>query len=289
MNNNLPKPIGEKGGGVENAFTYCLEELRREDRDRYLTLLFAPRPVRPVLAALYTFNLECARGVMAGGAQPVLGQIRLQWWRDALAPGAENTEQAKHPVLTLLPGDPEFVAQLSNLLAAREADLNGPPFATLNDVMAHARATGGALSALAAEILGAQQLAGARAAGTAYALAGMLRAIPYQLQERGFQGRLCLPQDLLVAQNLVFEVIRADDKSAAVAACLKQVAAAAHDELQGLNVGDAAISPLLHATLARAYLRRLAAAGYNPYAPNLGLNPLARPLLLLWRSLLRRP
>ena len=296
MSGENPEPFRAGGDNNESAFAYCLDELRREDRDRYLTLLFAPRPTRPALAALYSFNLECARGVTAGGEQPLLGQMRLQWWRDALATRARRAENVggdaardNQPVLTLLPEDPAFVAQLSELITAREGDLTGPPFATLDDVVAHACATGGALVTLAAEALGARQVAGARAAGTAYALAGMLRAVPYQFQERGFQGRLCLPEDLLVAHDLAIEDIRLGNKATAVAACMKQVAAAAQRELDDLNAGDAAISPLLHGTLARAYLHRLAGAGYDPYAPDLGLNPLARPLNLLWRSIVRRP
>ncbi|MBT7757467.1 MAG: squalene/phytoene synthase family protein, partial [Rhodospirillaceae bacterium] len=70
---------GMKDGA--GALAYCLAELRRGDRDRYLTLLFAPRRSQPALAALYAFNLECARAVSAGGEQPLLGQMRLQWWR----------------------------------------------------------------------------------------------------------------------------------------------------------------------------------------------------------------
>jgi len=62
---------GENNDGAnarDSNIAYCLDALRREDRDRYLILLFAPRQDRAVLAALYAFNLECARGVMAGGS-----------------------------------------------------------------------------------------------------------------------------------------------------------------------------------------------------------------------------
>ena len=283
-----------------DALAYCLDELRREDRDRYLMLLVAPRRSRPLLAALYAFNLECARAVTAGGQQPMLGQMRLQWWRDRLAdaPAGAN-ENTAHPVLAALTGmrrqAPALAPQLSDLLAARERDLTAAPFAGLDAVVAQARATGGGLAALAAGILAPADDAAARAAraaGTAYALAGMLRAIPYQQPGRGYQGRLCLPGELLARRGLTAADVWSGQRREAVAACAAEVAAAAARELAALSdpgpVGPA-LSALLHGSLARAYLRRLAKAGHDPFAPNLGINPLARPLLLCWRALIRRP
>ncbi|MBT4487042.1 MAG: squalene/phytoene synthase family protein [Rhodospirillaceae bacterium] len=277
-------------GKEDGAVAYCLEQWRREDRDRYLTLLFAPRGHRPVLAAMYAFNLECARAVAAGGEQPLLGQMRLQWWRDALADGGA------HPVLSVLSGRPHLFLRLQALLSARERDLTDPPFANLADLVSHAAATGGGLAAIAAEEL-AVELAvetteAARAAGTAYALVGMLRAIPYQVPGRTFQGRLCLPEDSLAGHGLSADDVWTGGKRDAVAACVRQVAEAAELELvklSGVRAAGSAISPLLHGSLARAYLRRLAKAGYDPFAPDLGLQPVYRPLLLLWRTLLGRP
>ncbi|MDP6831507.1 MAG: squalene/phytoene synthase family protein [Alphaproteobacteria bacterium] len=292
---------GEFGGRDGNqTLDYCLGELRRADRDRYLTLLFAPRAARPLLAALYAFNLECARAVVAGGEQPLLGQMRLQWWRDALegaAAGGGAAGQA-HPVLSSLLARPDRLSDmlpgLRCILAARERDLTDPPFASLADVLAQARDTGGALVALAAGILADDDTAtsAARAAGTAYALAGMLRAIRYQAPGAGFQGRLCLPLDVLARHGVAADVIWSGDQPAAVAACVAEVAAAANEELATLanyRPKGSTIAPLLHGSLARAYLRRLARAGHDPFAPDLGLNPLSRPLMLCWRALLHRP
>jgi phytoene synthase len=282
------------------ALAYCLAALRREDRDRYLTVLLAPRAARPTLAALYAFNLECAHAVTAGAQQPLLGQIRLQWWRDGLAAGpfAESAENRTHPVLAALAGRAELVPRLHEILAARERDLTDSPFATLADVVTHGAATGGLLTALAVQAVGGQSshIEAGQAAGTAYALAGLLRAIPYQRREGGYQGRLCLPQELLARHGLGADDVWAGNNPVAVAACVRQVAAAAERELEKLVVLRAnpgplglALSPLLHGSLARAYLHRLAKASHNPFARDLGLPPLARPLLLCWRTLLRRP
>ena len=189
-------------GFNNDALAYCLHRLRLEDRDRYLMLLFAPKAARPVLAAIYTFNLECARAVAAGGEQPTLGQMRLQWWRDRLAGLGNNLPSTVHPLLSILSHNAFLVPVLHLQLSARERDLTNPTFSTLDEVVEHATATGGDLAALAALQLDENQESPARAAGTAYALAGMLRAIPFQRPGRAFQGRLCLPRNLIEAQGL---------------------------------------------------------------------------------------
>ena len=58
--------------------------VRRHDRDRYQTALFAPADRREAIFALYAFNYEIAR-VREIVTQPMLGQIRLQWWREIVA------------------------------------------------------------------------------------------------------------------------------------------------------------------------------------------------------------
>src|SRR5207253_8807390 len=56
----------------------------RHDHDRFQTVLFAPAARREALFALYAFNYEIAR-VRESVTQPMLGQIRLEWWRENIA------------------------------------------------------------------------------------------------------------------------------------------------------------------------------------------------------------
>ena len=63
--------------------------VRRADPDRYLAALFAPADKRGHLLALYAFNVEIAR-VADTVREPMMGEIRLEWWRETLgrrAPG----------------------------------------------------------------------------------------------------------------------------------------------------------------------------------------------------------
>ena len=58
--------------------------VRRTDEDRWLASRFAPADVRADLIALYALNYEVARTVEVV-SQPTLGDIRLAWWREAIA------------------------------------------------------------------------------------------------------------------------------------------------------------------------------------------------------------
>lgn len=72
------------------AFSHCESLVREGDRDRYFATLFAPAAFRPHLFALAAFSLTIAR-VRDAVTNPIAGEIRLQWWRDALQGEARGT------------------------------------------------------------------------------------------------------------------------------------------------------------------------------------------------------
>src|SRR5690554_2983254 len=85
---------------MSDGFEHCMSTLRAGDRERYLTVLFAPEDKRPALAALYAFNLETAR-VRDIVSEPMPGEIRLQWWREVVS-GEREGEGRQHPVAAAL-------------------------------------------------------------------------------------------------------------------------------------------------------------------------------------------
>ena len=122
----------------------ALDELvRRADPDRYFSALFAPADKRPLLLALYAFNVEIAR-VRELVSEPVIGQIRLQWWRDAIAEFAEGKVRS-HPVAEALAralqARPIQAAHFERLLVAREFDLLDTPPADLAALEEYAAGT----------------------------------------------------------------------------------------------------------------------------------------------------
>src|SRR5262245_21470253 len=162
---------------------------RARDFDRYLTALFAPAECRPALFALIAFNDEIAR-VREAVTQPILGQIRLQWWRDALAqiysgkPPAHDVAQALAAAVTNSGLDR---ALLERMIDARESDLALEPPAHIEGLLSYASDTSGGLVELMLQSLGVAgegpEQAG-RSVGTAYALVGLIRAIPFHARSR---------------------------------------------------------------------------------------------------------
>src|SRR5690349_4119565 len=71
----------------------CRDTVRKYDPDRYLSALFAPADKRPLLFALYALNHELAR-VGEIVREPMMGEIRLQWWRETIEGARENKPRA---------------------------------------------------------------------------------------------------------------------------------------------------------------------------------------------------
>ena len=74
---------------MQDSFAYCENLVREADKDRYLASLFAPADRRPQLHALYAFNIEVAR-VRELAREPMAGEVRLQWWREACSAKARS-------------------------------------------------------------------------------------------------------------------------------------------------------------------------------------------------------
>jgi len=70
---------------------------RTSEPDRYLAALLAPNAARADLIALAAFAGEAAR-ISRLVNEPMMGEVRLQWWRDVLEAGATNGSAAQSPV-----------------------------------------------------------------------------------------------------------------------------------------------------------------------------------------------
>ena len=115
---------------IGQAFRHCADLVRLNDKDRFLASLFAPAERRIFLFALYAFDIETAR-VLNLVHEPMAGNIRLQWWHEAMA-GLRPGEADAHPVLTALMHAVEIAAGgdrslLTRAVEARQAELFGEP------------------------------------------------------------------------------------------------------------------------------------------------------------------
>lgn len=162
--------------------------VRRVDTDRWLASRFAPAGARARLIALYAANYEIARtGEVVREA--ALGDIRLQWWRDALAETAAGAAPREHPALQALArAFPEAAGPLQALAETRRADLDAAPFQTWEDIERYLDATAGALMRLAidacAPAAGAELAHFVQPAARAWGFIGLARSAEFW-QARG--------------------------------------------------------------------------------------------------------
>lgn len=167
---------------------------RRIDEDRWLASRFAPADVRRRLIALYAANYEIARTAETVRAAP-LGDIRLAWWRDALDEIHAGKSPRAHPAIEAYAAahrlSPYVQAPWSALIAARGADLDPAPFASLDAMIQYVDATAGGLmrAAIAACDAAFHAPAFVTPAARAWGLTGLLRAAPVWLA----RGRTLLP------------------------------------------------------------------------------------------------
>jgi NADH dehydrogenase [ubiquinone] 1 alpha subcomplex assembly factor 6 len=251
--------------------------VRRHDRDRFLTVLFAPVDRRWDLLALYGFNYEVAKTREVVTEAP-LGEIRLQWWRDGIAAIYAGAPPRQHdvmqPLAAAIRGRTLSREHFDRLIDARSLDLDSAPPASLAALEAYVEASSARLAWLALEVLGERseeaRVAG-RAVGLAYGLTGLLRAVPFHALAK----RLYLPQDLCVEAGLRVERELFELRSTpGLRQVVEQVAAAAERHLAEARklrptLPRAALPALLPAVLAGAHLARLRRAGYDPLAPRI--------------------
>jgi phytoene synthase len=259
---------------MQDALAHCEALVRAADRDRYLAALFAPVGCRGALYALYAFNVEIAR-VREAIREPLAGEIRLQWWTDALTGNGAGNVSA-HPVASALLAVMEMhrlpIDRLTALIEARRFDLYDDPMRSLADLENYGRATSSTLIELAAGIMGAGTAPGleqvALHAGVGQAIAGLLKAFPVHAA----RGQLYLPVELLERNGARAQDIAARPASAQLRAALAQARQIARAHLAQAGrlvqgVPYAALPALLPVAQARPLIDRMERADYDPFVP----------------------
>ncbi len=157
----------------------CAALVQRGDPDRFLATMAAPVAARAVLFPLHAFALEIARAPYLT-AEPLIAEMRLQWWRDALDEIAEGRPVRRHEVATPLAAvlDATGARLLDASVAARKWDIARDPFPGAAGLMAYVEATAATPAWVAARALGSGTEGAVRAVGRAGGLARYLAAVP---------------------------------------------------------------------------------------------------------------
>lgn len=300
------------GKALADAYAYCETLLRDHDKDRFLASLFVPAAIRPHAQALQAFSFEIAR-VREVVSEPLPGELRHQWWRDALE-GSAHGEIDANPVAAALIDTLERFhlpsAPLTALIEARGFDLYDDPMPDVATLESYCRDTSSVLFLLVARMLcvgstqatlavegktdadgpaplrGLPQLLTEAAdhAGLAYAFTGLIRALALHAA----RGQVYLPGDLLRRRgSSPEEVMRGCATPALIAAIgdwrseARRHLAEARDAVAGLPQGvKPAFLPL---ALVRPYLGETERRGYDPFHTPIEL-PQWRRQWALWRG-----
>ncbi len=92
-----------------------------------LALAYAPAQARPATLALLALDCRLA-GIVRAASEPLLGQLRLSWWRDRLGENPDNWPEGE-PLLKLLGSWGDHTASLIALVDGWEGMLDDPPLA----------------------------------------------------------------------------------------------------------------------------------------------------------------
>jgi len=137
------------------------------------------------LFPLYAFNIEVTRAPWVT-KEPMIAEMRLQWWADALEEIGGGVPARKHEVVDALAEilDAQGALTLSKLVAARRWDIYSDAFEDQSHFDEYIDGTTGGLLWTAARLMGAEDEPAGRDYAHGVGVANFMRAIP-ELESRG--------------------------------------------------------------------------------------------------------
>jgi phytoene synthase len=254
-------------------YARCAEILRDGDRDVWLASLFAPEIARPHIHALWAFGHEIAR-ISLIVSEPMLGEIRLQWWREALE-GQRDGEAAQNPVAAAVLdtvgkfGLPR--SALLGLIEARKFDLYQDPMPSLNDLEGYCGETFSALFRLTTIVLadggdpGSAEASGH--AGVSLGMTRVLRDLPLHAR----RGQCFIPGDVLARHGAVVEAVSAGLGSPASLAAVAELRGHARKHFERARLlcrqlPSPAASAFVLLAVVPLYLRLMDKRDFNPFS-----------------------
>ena len=182
---------------------------RAQEPDRYLAALYAPEPGRRRLIALAAFQGEITR-IPTLVREPLLAEIRLQWWRDAVLAVSQG-DVTGNPLADSL--SESFAAKtlpiglLLGMIDAASVSLATPDVNDPQALRMHLNKSHGAAFSLAARALGAAHSSAletaAREAGLAYGLARLAAdAFAERREQQMAEARIALAAAAITVAGL---------------------------------------------------------------------------------------
>lgn len=203
------------------------QTVRKDDPDRWLASRFiADADARADVIALYAFDRELARAPQVA-SEPLMAEIRLAWWSEALDEMFEGRPVRAHPAAQGLARALERGClertTLERLIRARQQDAHKAPFADEGELFVYLDDVCGAAMQSAVAVLGgpADPLI-VQAAGRAWGLATARRLIaPDRLPSSLSPERMrCLTRQAVQGARLALKTLPVKAFPAVAYACL---------------------------------------------------------------------
>jgi len=162
-----------KPGYMNEADTTLIAQVRSGDYERFIAIQLARPDRRAALYAITALAIELDH-VAEVVREPLMGHIRLAWWRESLEGIAAGKAVPSHPTLAavalVLPRHPQVMPHLLQMVEARAADFEPEPLMQDAAWMEYLDGTAGALHAAWAEILGVAEVDAVRDEARRYTL-----------------------------------------------------------------------------------------------------------------------
>jgi phytoene synthase len=273
---------------------FVADELRRLDPDRYFASLVLKPETRSAVQAIYAFSADIA-SIRERARDPRAGEIRLQWWADALGGEGHGAVRQNPLAAALLDAIAEYglpTVPLLRLIAARRFDLYDDPMPDVTSFEGYAGETASVLHQYAAMILnGGTPVEPGDAAGhlgVAQALAGHLRAFG----ANAALGRIMLPWSVLSANGVNEAEIFTGRSSEGLAEALGQLAEMAREHAAKAEAAIAVLPPMIRPAFAAVALlpgqlalaERQVGAPFSPPSDMPGWQKIARLSWWAWRN-----
>jgi len=179
------------------------QRLMMVDPDRYRAAMLGDKTAQARLLVIYGFHSELAK-IPELVSETMIGEIRYQWWRDAVEEIYSGKTVRAHEITTPLAalvketGLPRF--WVDRLIDGRARDLDPEPFVTIEAGRDYARMTSGVLMQVASFVLNSDfDSDAALKAGEAWGMIGLARG--YRYYHAGMLSQLNFAQILSAAED----------------------------------------------------------------------------------------
>jgi phytoene synthase len=277
---SVARDSGERSAGEAVVRTAA----RSTELDRYLAALLAPRAACADLMALAAFQGEIA-SIPIMVSEPMIGEIRLQWWREALANQGDGTltgNPIADAVGTVMRARSLPEELFLNIIDARLCELDPHALFVDRAVDTYFDGAEGAAFQLAAHVLGISGQPGVSelmyAAGQAYGRVRLLRILPHVHAKGPVPG----PLDGAISSS--------DNEWAAGVAPMRSSIISWLVEARRLSLSapKAVLPAILPLALVEPYLAALERQALNSVGGAAAILPVTRVWRLWWASALGR-